>query len=163
MVRLTAVARVLRNIMFSLVKKHSIGATITPTKGGDMPTIRDCSELYAVAETVKCAHQNGCIPCAYKIAMFDLDSEIRRRIPNQNPEFCPRLQLKSIKIRLNNDEHTLGYKHEMSVLTIGDGDFSFSLALARFGCRVVATSYESADTLRTIFGSICVSEHVTEF
>jgi 25S rRNA (uracil2634-N3)-methyltransferase len=149
--------------MSTVAKKRRLGA-ITASTEDDIPTVRNCSELYAVAETITCAHQNGCIPCAYKIATFDvsLDSEICQRIPNQRPELCPRSQLKHDEINLDIHEYPLGYKHGMSVLTVGDGDFSFSLALARFGCRVVATSYESAETVRTIYESVGVSAHITE-
>ena len=149
--------------MSTVVKKRRLGAFAASTEG-DIPTLRNCSELYAVAETVKCAHQNGCIPCAYKIATFDvaLDSEICQRIPNQRPELCPRSQLKSNEISPAKHEYPLGYKNTMSVLTVGDGDFSFSLALARFGCRVVATSYESEETVRNVYDSVGVIENVTE-
>jgi 25S rRNA (uracil2634-N3)-methyltransferase len=43
------------------------------------------------------------------------------------------------------------------ILTVGDGDFSFSLALARAlgGQNVVATSYESYASLQQIYGTQC--------
>ena len=54
------------------------------------------------------------------------------------------------------------FRQGMKVLTIGDGDFSFSLALARIMCKgsneegseVVATSYESLETLKKVYPSI---------
>jgi 25S rRNA (uracil2634-N3)-methyltransferase len=60
------------------------------------------------------------------------------------------------------EQYPLGYTPGMSVLTVGDGDFSFSVALARFGCRVVATSYESAETVRAVYDSVGVSMHIME-
>jgi 25S rRNA (uracil2634-N3)-methyltransferase len=147
----------------SVTTKRRLGA-ITYSTEEDISTVRNCTDLLAVAETVKCAHQNGCIPCAYKVATFDvaLDAEICQKIPNRRPELCPRSQLKAI-IRSKNDcEHPLGYKHGMSILTVGDGDFSFSLAVARFGCRVVATSYESAETVRSVYESVGVADHIAE-
>jgi Domain of unknown function (DUF2431) len=56
-----------------------------------VPT-RDCSQLYCSAATLHCARKKQCIPCAYKIACFDvaLDTFFCRAIPNQRPEACPR-------------------------------------------------------------------------
>jgi 25S rRNA (uracil2634-N3)-methyltransferase len=42
----------------------------------------------------------------------------------------------------------------MKVLTVGDGDFSFSLALARLGVVLTATSYESRATLENVYPDI---------
>ena len=150
-------------IMSAINKKRRLGTITAPTEG-DIPPVRNCSELYAVAETVKCTHQNGCVPCAYKIATFDvaLDTEFCQRIPNQRPEMCPRSQGKSSTSNASHHLYPLGYKHGMSILTVGDGDFSFSLAVARFGCRVIATSYESAETVRAVYDSVGVSENITE-
>ena len=147
----------------SVVQKRRLD-TITGTIEGDITKVRNCSDLYAVAETVKCAHQHGCIPCAYKVATFDvaLDFEICQKIPNRRPELCPRSQLKAIAISKNDCERPLGYRNGMSILTTGDGDFSFSLALARLGCRVVATSFETAETVRSVYDSVGVADHIAE-
>jgi 25S rRNA (uracil2634-N3)-methyltransferase len=59
-------------------------------------------------------------------------------------------------------EGTLGYRAGMSVLTVGDGDFSFSLALARIlskghesgGKRLVSTSYECRATLERVYPNL---------
>lgn len=148
----------------TIVKKRRLVDINTDSIDGDISTVRNCTDLLAVAETVKCAHQQGCIPCAYKVATFDvaLDFEICQKIPNQRPELCPRSHLETFARRKDDGEHPLGYKHGMSILTVGDGDFSFSLALARFGCRVVATSYESAETVRSVYDSVCVADHIAE-
>jgi 25S rRNA (uracil2634-N3)-methyltransferase len=125
-----------------------------------VPSIRDISRLFAATETVTCALENGCVPCAYKIGTFDvaLDSEFCKRIPNQRPELCPRARLD----QPIHDTPPLGYKTGMSVLTVGDGDFSFSLALARFGCAVVATSYEPKDTVLKVYNSLNVVGNLAE-
>ncbi len=63
-----------------------------------------------------------------------------------------------------------GYQEGMNILTVGDGDFSFSLALARIimhkhkhkhddnqprkSSYLVATSYESHDTLKRVYPNI---------
>ncbi|KAL7538444.1 hypothetical protein ACHAXR_008552 [Thalassiosira sp. AJA248-18] len=123
-----------------------------------------------------------CIPCAYKICNFDIarDSEFTRRIPNQRPEQCPRSSSSRTSSggvggpdqKDNNEgnhdlDGTMGYQRGMNVLTVGDGDFTFSLAVARLvvvgGSKsssnnlnrrrgmVVATSYEDSQTLRGVY------------
>lgn len=49
----------------------------------------------------------------------------------------------------------------MRLLTIGDGDFSFSLALAKIvgpKVKMVATSHESLETVRTTYGPVYMDE-----
>ncbi|KAL7538153.1 hypothetical protein ACHAWF_006014 [Thalassiosira exigua] len=122
----------------------------------------------------------SCVPCAYKIGAFDvaLDSEFVRRIPNRRPEECPR----SASGRSGDGGASApakgtatGYRPDMRVLCVGDGDFTFSLAVARIvfgdgegdgegesggggsdeggtcGGTVVATSYEDEGTLRKVY------------
>jgi 25S rRNA (uracil2634-N3)-methyltransferase len=116
--------------------------------------IRDTSLLFASPQTLYCARQ--CVPCAYKIGNFDvsLDDEFCKIVPNQRPEQCPRSSMTV------SSEGTMGYRKGMSVLTVGDGDFSFSLALARLlkssdtvgsQSKVVATSYEDKETLCKVY------------
>jgi Domain of unknown function (DUF2431) len=112
------------------------------------------SDLLAAIQTWHCAHQERCIPCAYKIGNFDvaLDTEFCRQIPNQRPELCPR-HGRSDRITPG----TWGYLAGQSILLVGDGDFTFSLAVARCcmpSCRVVATSYESLETLLQVYPGI---------
>mmetsp|Transcript_7995 Transcript_7995/g.17352 ORF Transcript_7995/g.17352 Transcript_7995/m.17352 type:complete len:459 (+) Transcript_7995:114-1490(+) len=119
-----------------------------------------------------------CVPCAYKIGNFDiaLDTDFTRRVPNQRPEQCPRSHRANASVgKAEDDDHdrkggnshdldcTMGYRRGMNVLTVGDGDFSFSLAVARLVVRsknnkgthppgmVVATSYEDSQTLRKVY------------
>jgi Domain of unknown function (DUF2431) len=144
-----------------MVRKRPLVAITTDDTS--RPPIRDCTRLFAVAETVKCAFLKSCIPCAYKIAAFDvaLDSEFCLQVPNQRPELCPRSQ-NTCHSNSRTDIPPLGYKRGMSVLTVGDGDFSFSVALARFGCNVVATSYESKETLLEVYNSVHVVDNMAE-
>lgn len=117
---------------------------------------RNCSSLYAQDATVHCALHKLCVPCAYKVGCFDvaLDTEFTRAVPNKRPEECPRARASPI-VR----QGTLGYHKGQSVLTVGDGDLSFSLAVARLlssndngnSGRLIATSYESQETLERIY------------
>ena len=139
-------------------KRKRINARAIDAKRGEFPT-RDCDRLFAQDVTVHCAEHRQCVPCAYKIGCYDvaLDRKFTRIVPNQRPEECPRARETST-VR----EGTLGYRAGMSVLTVGDGDFSFSLALARIlskgkksgGKRLMATSYESRTTLEGVYPTL---------
>lgn len=116
--------------------------------------IRDLSGLFAQKETIRCA-ENGCIPCAYKLCNFDvaLDTLFTKKVPNTRPELCPRTS------DTHGKEGAFGYKSGMNVLTVGDGDFTFSLGLARIigpnkSSKLVATSYESLETLIKVYPNI---------
>lgn len=111
--------------------------------------IRNCTNLFASRVTLNCAQVHHCVPCAYKIGLFDvaLDVEFTKRVPNKRPEQCPRSSHKS------SPNGTMGYRQGMTALTVGDGDMSFSLALARIlkpkecSSTVISTSYEDKATL----------------
>jgi len=131
--------------------------------------IRNTDRLYASQETLACSMEHGCVPCAYKIGCFDvaLDKEFCRACPNQRPEQCPRashmVSGKPDDSTTTNGGSVLGIRSGMSILTVGDGDFSFSLGLARrlIGQKggkderentwIVATSYEKKATLRQVY------------
>ena len=109
--------------------------------------VRDCSFLYTLPTTLACA--DHCVPCAYKIANFDvaLDRELTTQVPNQRPEQCPR----SKATRMPAD--AVRFVGGNRILTVGDGDFSYSLALAR-ACpdsTILATSYETEERLLQVY------------
>ena len=142
---------------------------------------RNIDRLYCPCITYLCAigkHQSSdgqkktsqpCIPCAYKVANFDiaLDKEFTKLVPNQRPEVCPRSATNTAINASNDDDDDsnnnvdgmMGYRRGMNVLTVGDGDFSFSLAVAKLvasadndsGGMVVATSYEDKPTLQRVY------------
>lgn len=79
-------------------------------------------DLYIHEKTLNCALNSFCIPCLYKInptGNFGNDYMIPF---NQRPENCPRAK----KDNLN---YNGLYKLKQKILTVGDGDFSFSLSL----------------------------------
>ena len=154
---------------------------------------RNLDRLYCPAIAYLCAigalpsssndYQHGqgrpCVPCAYKICNFDiaLDSEFAKSVPNQRPEQCPRSissrgegqyqQKYDANTSNNNLDGTMGYHRGMNVLTVGDGDFTFSSAVAHLVLvvgnmkqsknksskdgMVVATSYEDYSTLKKVY------------
>jgi 25S rRNA (uracil2634-N3)-methyltransferase len=147
-------------------------------RGRDHPYRNMKLNLHTPLPTLQCAMDNECIPCSYKIATFDiaLDSSFTKHVPNTRPEMCPR----SNGLKSHGATYSYGYKRGMRVLTVGDGDFSFSLALARILSihgpstskkkkgksksekkskhgvlpELIATSYESYDTLRKVYPNI---------
>lgn len=107
-------------------------------------TIERCGQpLFVLVETLDCVASKGCISCAHKICAGE--TLYPHSKPNVRPELCPRASGKS-----RSSEEWIGLYPEGSVvLTVGDGDLSFSLALARFlgAENVVATTYESRESI----------------
>jgi 25S rRNA (uracil2634-N3)-methyltransferase len=109
--------------------------------------------LYVARAMLKCARL-GCVPCRYVV----LNAAGQPPGANARPETCLRYAANAAKAP-GADEKRLGlYSRMQRVLTVGDGDFSFSLALARAfgGERIVATSYESRASLERIYGPSCM-------
>ena len=132
------------------------------SSSSDLVPTRNTDRLYASQVTYNCTMNNNCVPCAYKIGCFDvaLDKEFCKTTPNQRPEQCPRSRGQNQEE--TNHEGVMGFRCGMSILTVGDGDFSFSLGLARKLMQskgkengkktfLVATSYESESTLRRVY------------
>lgn len=141
-------------------KAETTPATIVPW--------RNTLQLYVHASTLLCARA-GCLVCTYKIACFDvaLDKEFTATWPNQRPETCPRLRTSSSELPC-----WPFCGENKRFLTVGDGDFSYSVALSRqLRCndnndskafQLTATSYESKATLHQVYRAEQLQSHWDE-
>ncbi|OUS48038.1 hypothetical protein BE221DRAFT_69771 [Ostreococcus tauri] len=106
--------------------------------------------LFVGVDAVTCA-RNGCVPC--RRIVFACAGETTAA--NARPEACPRWNATSVE---GGKRVGLYARRRGRVLTVGDGDFTFSAALARTlgGKTIAATSYESEASLMEIYGKTCL-------
>jgi hypothetical protein len=123
-------------------------------------TLRCAQPLYVLIETLTCASR-GCVSCCHKILAGE---ELPARAqPNVRPELCPRA---SGQVAVTRADGVGLYPADSFVLTVGDGDLSFSQALARSlgPDHVTATTWETRQELlasydRNVYG---ILKHLKE-
>ena len=128
--------------------------------------------LYVCPTTLDCALTNTCLPCLYKLFPDGTlpSQEVLELPPNQRPENCPRSQPHTVYSGLYTASHRM--------LTVGDGDFSFSLSLANGiqsmssssgssrgssnRCQLTATSHESLAQLHITYESVGIVDKLAQ-
>ena len=111
-------------------------APAVPTEGSSATD----AAVWVMASTHQCA-QGGCIPCRAKV----LQGTGAASVPNARPESCPRFVAENAPRPSRTIARSIGlYSPSQRILTVGDGDLTFTLALARAlgGDRLIASSYE---------------------
>ncbi|ETV80785.1 hypothetical protein H257_06262 [Aphanomyces astaci] len=118
-------------------------------------TDRATDKLYVQANTIQCAI-NLCRPCCYKLFIYGGKDVM----PNVRPEQCPRFNdpyaareddgdnAEEAELEIVPRNVLLQPSHK--VLTLGDGNFSFSRALLGYlgeASQLTATSHEAKDTV----------------
>ena len=97
--------------------------------------------LYVHRDTLACA-LGRCVPCLYKV----WPGGRRGLPPNVRPELCPRARDAAAARRADARGAVGLYRRGERVLTVGDGDFTFSLALSRLLARSrAAAAADAAD------------------
>lgn len=101
----------------------------------------DGEDLYACASTYKCAIQQFCIPCFYKLFPSGEVTSSVRLPANIRPELCSRSSGANTSLKF--------YSSKAKLLTVGDGDLSFSRSLSSQGYadKLTATTHESLDSI----------------
>ncbi|OQR85167.1 hypothetical protein ACHHYP_12191 [Achlya hypogyna] len=120
-----------------------------------MAESRVVNRLYVQRSTLQCA-LDLCRPCGYKLIVYGG----KDTVPNQRPELCPRFKDPAKKddddeVDPEAEEAPFDIANglissEKSVLTVGDGNFSYSLAMTKYleaASQLTATSHESKDTI----------------
>jgi 25S rRNA (uracil2634-N3)-methyltransferase len=108
-------------------------------------------------DTLNCA-EAGCIACLYKIFPSGLGPDGDSLPPNVRPELCPRS--KGPPVRNGKTSPWAGlYTRGGNILTVGDGDLSFSLGLARLLSSrnitfdLLASTHESESVVLSVYPS----------
>ena len=112
---------------------------------------RDRERLFVMPSTLECCLKH-CIPCLYKLSPSGNYGDNIKLPPNVRPELC---------FRSNSKVYCGLYNQSQRILTLGDGDFSFTLSFSNEFYRykpsgngtIVATSHESRDSILRTYPS----------
>ncbi|GLE05247.1 hypothetical protein PINS_up014247 [Pythium insidiosum] len=137
------------------------------------PLLRSVDKLHVHPDTLSCALLQRCRPCCYKIVLHSRPG----LLPNQRPEMCPRMAATTAPAKRKRVIGLYDAQHVKRILTVGDGNFSFSLALARAlqtdgdkddPVELVVTSHESRESVvetypdgERILSELASMSHVT--
>jgi len=119
-------------------------------------------DVYIHSSTLDCILNHKCVVCLYKFipkqAIKKARDVGRIILPhNLRPETCPRSTQRVVEVANSpspSSTHCGLYRHKDYLLTLGDGDFSFSLSLVHGHHRpdrLYATSYESLQSITSIY------------
>jgi len=116
--------------------------------------------LYAAQETAAC-FAAGCVCCAYKLVVQPTRGRTYR--PNKRPEECLR-EKQAHYCELPSGGVYRSLQAGSRVLTVGDGDLSFSLSLAQAvpWLSLVATTHLSRGALEEAYGADRIEQVLTE-
>lgn len=122
-------------------------------------------------KTYNCFVENNCIPCLYKLcpsgyfpcpsftsiikekinAGENIKDYIQVKLPhNQRPEMCPRT-----RSSIQSNQFLNYYSTNQNILTVGDGDLSFSLSLAKYLVSLQGHAKNLTATTHESYSSVC--------
>jgi 25S rRNA (uracil2634-N3)-methyltransferase len=131
--------------------------------------------LFVLKSTMSCA-LNKCISCLHKICSQYVENDLpsTKYHANTRPETCPRFYF---DCNNNNSETTttttfshcgiipkcIEVSRKSKILTIGDGDLSFSRSLVEFDMEITATSFHTEDELKQLYSYDFINDTIKIF
>lgn len=115
---------------------------------------KEYADVFVHKSTFDCIVKKKCVACLYKIFPSGNKRALADIVfpPNQRPEHCFHFKLEHIP---KTHQWTGLYHISSKLLTVGDGDFSFSLSLTSIEHKshhyLTATSHENRETLLSVY------------